>query len=81
VRAKAAICCVAVLTVLACGCGGSSHVKPEEPKRPDVRAKPMRTAQTDSVLARLGLPPLSGSSPLPGYLMIADRDNNRIDHC
>jgi len=30
------------------------------------------------VLARLGLPPLSGRSPLPGYLMIADRDNNRL---
>ncbi len=30
------------------------------------------------MLARLGLPPLRGSSPLPGYLMIADRDNNRI---
>jgi hypothetical protein len=78
VRAKAAICCVAVLTVLACGCGGSSHVKREEPKRPDVRAKPVRTAQTDPVLARLGLPALSGSSPLPGYLMIADRDKNGI---
>jgi hypothetical protein len=33
---------------------------------------------TDPVLARLGLPPLSAPSPLPGYLMIADRDNNRI---
>jgi hypothetical protein len=26
----------------------------------------------------LGLPPPSASSPLPGYLLIADRDNNRI---
>ena len=33
---------------------------------------------TDPVLARLGLPPLKGSSPLPGYLLIADRDNNRL---
>ncbi len=32
----------------------------------------------DPVLARLGLPPVNGHSPLPGYLMIADRDNNRI---
>jgi hypothetical protein len=32
----------------------------------------------DPVLARLGLPPLRSASPLPGYLMIADRDNNRI---
>jgi hypothetical protein len=30
------------------------------------------------VLPRLGLPPLRGASPLPGYLMIADRDNNRL---
>ena len=30
------------------------------------------------MLARLGLPPLHGASPLDGYLMIADRDNNRI---
>src|SRR5207248_5017152 len=32
----------------------------------------------DPVFRRLGLPPLHGRSPLPGYLMIADRDNNRI---
>jgi hypothetical protein len=30
------------------------------------------------VLTRLGLPPLHSSAPLPGYLLIADRDNNRI---
>jgi hypothetical protein len=30
------------------------------------------------VFARLGLPPLHGSKPLPGYLLIADRDNNRL---
>jgi len=32
----------------------------------------------DPVLARLGLPPLHSASPLSGYLLIADRDNNRI---
>jgi hypothetical protein len=37
-----------------------------------------RAVHVDPVLARLGLPALRGSSPLPGYLMIADRDNNRI---
>ena len=26
----------------------------------------------------LGLPPVAGGSPLPGYLLIADRDNNRL---
>jgi hypothetical protein len=35
-------------------------------------------AATDPVLARLGLPPLKGRSALPGYLLIADRDNNRL---
>jgi putative pyrroloquinoline-quinone binding quinoprotein len=33
---------------------------------------------SDPVLARLGLRPLRGRSPLPGYLLIADRDNNRL---
>jgi hypothetical protein len=35
-------------------------------------------AAVDPVLARLGLPPLRGSAPLPGYLLIADRENNRL---
>lgn len=40
----------------------------------------MRATQTsgDPILARLGLPPIAPGSRLPGYLMIADRDNNRI---
>ena len=33
---------------------------------------------TDPVLARLGLPPVPAGSALPGYLLIADRENNRI---
>lgn len=32
----------------------------------------------DPLLARLGLPPIPAGSPLPGYLLIADRDNNRL---
>lgn len=35
-------------------------------------------SSTDPVLARLGLAPVPAGSKLPGYLMIADRDNNRI---
>lgn len=42
------------------------------------RRRPADAIKPDPVLARLGLPPLRGHSPLPGYLMIADRDNNRI---
>ncbi|MFL5823845.1 MAG: hypothetical protein ACJ764_10430 [Solirubrobacteraceae bacterium] len=33
---------------------------------------------TDSILARLGLAPVPPGSRLPGYLLIADRDNNRL---
>jgi hypothetical protein len=36
------------------------------------------TLVRDPVLARLGLPPVTRGSQLPGYLMIADRDNNRV---
>ncbi len=32
----------------------------------------------DPVLARLGLPPVPPGSKLPGYLMVADRENNRL---
>lgn len=41
---------------------------------------PPRVAQAsaDPVLTRLGLAPVAPGSALPGYLMIADRDNNRV---
>ena len=63
------------LLALAAGCGGAAtatHL-----------ARPLPISQhaapVDPVLARLHLPPLRAhSSPLPGYLLIADRDNNRI---
>ena len=59
---------------LIAGCGGSSRSKTDT--RP---AKPVsHNVGVDPVLARLGLPALHGDSPLDGYLMIADRDNNRI---
>lgn len=32
----------------------------------------------DPLLERLGLPPVPAGSKLPGYLMVADRENNRI---
>jgi hypothetical protein len=71
---------VAVLAVLLAGCGGAHHparrpaVTRQKPPATPRRAAPKR----DSVLARLGLPPVRRGSRLPGYLMIADRDNNRI---
>jgi outer membrane protein assembly factor BamB len=76
-RRTAAIAGAVLLVALPAACGGGSRVRPNRVKRvaeTGSRSKP----HIDPVLARLGLVPLHGSSPLPGYLMIADRDNNRI---
>ena len=67
-----------VLLLAACavvaGCGGASRTSHHTQRTVVKTDQP----PSDPVLARLGLPPLHSSSPLPGYLMIADRDNNRI---
>ena len=60
---------------LIAGCGGTSTTTETRPARHDSHHAQVRV---DPVLARLGLPPLHGASPLDGYLMVADRDNNRI---
>ena len=82
--------CLAAIALVATGCGGSGHATHSHTvhvsrsgtrtaARGATEHRPVRRpAHRDPVLARLGLPPLHGSSPLPGYLMIADRDNNRI---
>lgn len=68
--------------ILATGCGGSAHRSASVARAGD--AKSSRTAANgaaqdpDPVLARLGLPPAPAGSVLPGYLLIADRENNRI---
>ena len=49
--------------------GGATGAKGATPPRPS----PGETARK-----RLGLPPVAAKPPVPGYLMIADRDNNRI---
>jgi hypothetical protein len=66
------------LAAAAAGCGGTAHAKRRESRHTARHARHLRAAATDPVLARLGLPPVHGAGPLPGYLMIADRDNNRI---
>jgi hypothetical protein len=66
----------ALLALLAPGCG-SGHRNAIGSDSRHSHAAPI-DHQHDSAAARLGLPPLHGGSPLPGYLMIADRDNNRI---
>ncbi len=69
----------AALAVTGCG-GGShgSHAGHTTTQTSTGAQATNRAAAADPVLARLGLPALHGSSPLDGYLMIADRDNNRI---
>src|SRR5581483_3864734 len=89
VRRTGAISCVSLLALAAAGCGGTPHHRAKAPNQPanqtanqaklaPLQATPIHKKKTDPVLARLGLAPLHTSSPLPGYLMIADRDNNRI---
>lgn len=82
--------CLAAIALVIAGCGGtnhSSHARSDRASRSRTRVAAHEATghhtgraavQRDPVLARLGLPPLRRSSPLPGYLMIADRDNNRI---
>jgi DNA-binding beta-propeller fold protein YncE len=59
---------------------GGDSAKPHRVarSRDDATTAANKRAPADPVLARLGLPPLHGHSPLPGYLLIADRDNNRL---
>jgi hypothetical protein len=66
-----------VAAALVAGCGGSSRTPSSTAQRSPVPAR-APAAPVDPVLARLGLPPITRASPLPGYLMIADRDNNRL---
>ena len=75
-RLTAAIACVLLGAIAGCGGADEQHPGLRARARHGIRAA--QAVAADPVLARLGLPPLHGSSALPGYLMIADRDNNRI---
>jgi len=61
---------------LVAGCGGLNRSGQRPAGAPGHQANGSSVA--DPILTRLGLPPPASGSPLPGYLMIADRDNNRI---
>jgi hypothetical protein len=75
----AAFSCALLLAAVTAGCGGTAPARRSDSSQRAARAAGRHPAvAADPVLARLGLPTLHGSSPLPGYLMIADRDNNRI---
>jgi hypothetical protein len=84
-RAPGSLTALLTAATLASACGRGSHTGSSA--APGTAAAGRHAAhtrsggdgtQTDPVLARLGLPPLQGRASLPGYLMIADRDNNRI---
>lgn len=67
-----------LVALVAAGCGAKHEAsaqkpaaKADPPRQQHARAQPQGIAQ-----ARLGLPPIA-HGPLPGYLLIADRDNNR----
>ena len=67
-----------VLGGVLAGCGTAAHTPSAFQKQAARTASTPRATVSDPVLRRLRLPSLRGGSPLPGYLMIADRDNNRI---
>src|SRR5437764_11125793 len=80
-RAPSAACIGAV--VLAAGCGGGSNVAaPDAPTAPTVthpvapRHKAV-LARRDPAWTALRLPRVP-RGPVPGYVLIADRDNNRV---
>jgi hypothetical protein len=76
-RARGLLGLVAAASLVA-GCGGSSRPQSSTVRRRSSATAPAPAAPVDPVLATLGLPPITHASPLPGYLMIADRDNNRL---
>jgi hypothetical protein len=68
------------LAVLTAGCAVSHKAVTAQQTtgaRTDTRTLPARSDSPTQAARVLGLPPLK-AGPVPGYLMIADRDNNRI---
>ncbi len=69
---------IALTAACLAGCGGSGPTGGAEKHRHGASSS-AAGAGTASVTRRLmGLPALPANSPLPGYLLIADRDNNRL---
>jgi DNA-binding beta-propeller fold protein YncE len=80
-RPRAIACLLpALCAMLLAACGGGvqqTHAPAVALDRLGAAAAHAQTS-ADPVLARLGLPPVPAGSALPGYLLIADRENNRI---
>lgn len=74
-RGPRVIALLAALTCLA-GCTGCGHSDPGPRRSPRASARP--PAPVATARSRLGLPPVASGSILPGYLLIADRDNDRL---
>jgi DNA-binding beta-propeller fold protein YncE len=67
------------LLVVACGGADRAGTRAHAGDAPSNAAHASSSGtSSDPVLARLGLPPVPAGSILPGYLLIADRENNRI---
>lgn len=76
----AALVLTAGLVLAACS-GGSSRPQATPATSPPpskATTTTTTTVPTNPTIRLLGLPPLRGRSPLPGYLLIADRDNSRL---
>jgi DNA-binding beta-propeller fold protein YncE len=80
---------LAVALLAACGGSEGLHHRATRPRAEDdpvastastetASAIASATVARDPILARLGLAPVAPSSPLPGYLLVADRENNRV---
>ena len=76
-RAWPTFAALVVTGLVLAGCGGSAHSQTPTVRHLTVPA-PHHLSARQTAVNLLGLPPLHAGSPLPGYLMIADRDNNRV---
>jgi outer membrane protein assembly factor BamB len=87
IRSLAAVSTIVGLAALAAGCGGSTASKPRAgttpaatvsrpPVRRVARGRPARRSTYPAAVS-LGLPPVP-PGPVPGYVLIADRNNNRL---
>ena len=87
-RSATGLALLAVLVLAGCGGGGGGGATPRaaDPTGKAVRPAAHRRARSQPSRARpararvnpLGLPAVPAGSPIPGYLMIADRNNNRV---
>jgi hypothetical protein len=68
----------ASLAAAGCGSNGRRPAARVDPQRRTRPAPVRRSVPRPARVTPLGLPPVPAGSPIPGYLMIADRNNNRV---